>query len=116
MKVKDIVDGMVVWKGDTVIGVTGWSLPKIFDDCDCIKNPGNSFDYSLAPTNKYTDEQLAFISKAMITWAAADDYPIPFFADEEDIKKMKDERDPFEDPYCGAFSGSEPDLDPEDLF
>lgn len=68
-KVRDIADGMIVWKDNTVIGVKGMTLPEMFYDCDCIKLPGNPFDYCLAMTNEYTEEQSAFIKKADAAWA-----------------------------------------------
>lgn len=62
-KVKDIADGMIVWKGDITVGIKGINLPEIFEDCDCVKLTGDAFDYSLSPSNEYTEEQLAFIDK-----------------------------------------------------
>lgn len=72
-KVKEIANGMIIWRGNTVIGIKGMTLPEIFDDCDCVKLPGNAFDYCLATTNKYTEEQLAFINKAEAEWAEDDE-------------------------------------------
>ena len=104
-KVRDIADGMIVWKGNTVIGVKGMTLPEIFYDCDCIKLPGNAFDYSLAPFNKYTDEQLAFIKKAEAEWDEGDEeidhepeYGIKY-GEDEDV------------PLTDLFSQSIPDDD-----
>ena len=48
-KVRYIATGMILWYGNAVVGIKGLTLPEIFDDCDCYKLPGNSFDYSLAP-------------------------------------------------------------------
>ncbi len=75
-KIKDIADGKIVWKGDAVIGIKGLTLPEIFYDCNCIKIPGNAYDYSLATNNKYTEEQLAFIQKAEADWADVDNEEI----------------------------------------
>jgi len=73
-KVKQIADGMIIWHGDTVIGIKGMTLPDMFDDCDCYKVPGNSFDYSLSPHNEYTQEQKDYIDKAYLDWAEETDY------------------------------------------
>lgn len=93
-KVKYIADGMIVWKGNTVIGIKGLTLPEMFNDCDCVKLPGNAFDYSLSPSNKYTEEQLAFINKAEAEWADGDEeidhepeYGIKY-GEDEDIPLM----------------------------
>lgn len=67
-KVRHIADGAIVWKGDAVVGVKGMTLPEIFYDCDCVKVPGNAFDYALAHGNEYTEEQLAFIDEAKAEW------------------------------------------------
>ena len=67
-KVKYIADGMIIWKGNAVIGIKGLTLPKMFLDCDCYKLPGNAFDYALSLNNEYTEEQLAFINKAVSEW------------------------------------------------
>lgn len=67
-KVKQIADGMIIWKDNAVIGIKGFTLPEMFLDCDCYKLPGNAFDYALSPNNKYTKEQLAFINKAVDEW------------------------------------------------
>jgi len=72
-KVKYIADGMIVWKGNAVIGIKGITLPEMFNDCDCYKLPGNAFDYSLAPNQTFTEEQLDFINKSVAEWAEPED-------------------------------------------
>ena len=72
-KVKEIADGMIVWKGDAVVGVKGLTLPKMFLDCDCYKLPGNAFDYALSPNNKYTEEQKEFIDQMTLEWGEEDE-------------------------------------------
>ena len=72
-KVKDIANGMIVWKGNAVIGIKGATLPAMFDNCDCYKLPGNQFDYALAPNQKFTDEQLAFINRSILEWGEEDE-------------------------------------------
>lgn len=67
-KVKEIADGMIIWKGNAVVGIKGLTLPEMFLDCDCYKLPGNPFDYSLSPNNEYTQEQLDFINKVVSEW------------------------------------------------
>ena len=104
-KVKEIADGMIVWKGNTVIGIKGMTLPEIFDNCDCVKLPGNTFDYSLAPSNKYTEEQLTFINKAEVE-LAEDDEEIDH-EPEYGIKYSEDE----DVPLMDLFSQSIPDDD-----
>jgi hypothetical protein len=78
-KVWQIADGMIVWKGNTVIGIKGMTLPEMFYDCDCYKLPGNAFDYALAPNQEFTDEQLAFINRSTLEWNEdeEDDYQEP---------------------------------------
>jgi hypothetical protein len=105
-KVKCIADGMIVWKGNTVIGIKGLTLPEMFDDCDCVKLPGNAFDYCLATTNKYTEEQLAFINKAEAEWADGEDEEIDH-EPEYGIKYGEDEDVPLTD----LLSQSIPDDD-----
>ena len=72
-KVRQIADGMIVWKGDAVIGIKGATLPAMFDDCDCSEVGGNEFDYELSPDNEYTEEQAAFIEAAEKEWSADDE-------------------------------------------
>jgi hypothetical protein len=71
-KVKYIADGMIIWKGNAVIGIKGITLPEIFDDCDCYKLPGNAFDYALAD-QEFTEEQLNFINKSTLEWGDPED-------------------------------------------
>ena len=71
-QVANIADGMIIWKNNTIIGIKGITLPKIFDDCECYKLPGNAFDYALSPNNKYTNEQLSFLNKATAEWEGPD--------------------------------------------
>ena len=104
-KVWQIADGMIVWKGNAVVGIKGLTLPEMFNDCDCIKLPGNAFDYSLAPSNKYTEEQLAFINKAEADWAE-DDEELDH-EPEYGIKYSEDE----DVPLMDLFSQSIPDDD-----
>lgn len=106
-KVKEIADGMIVWKGNTVIGIKGLTLPEMFNDCDCVKLLGNAFDYSLAPSNKYTEEQLAFINKAETEWAEGEDDEEIDHESEYGIKYSEDEDVPLTD----LLSQSIPDDD-----
>ncbi len=104
-KVWQIADGMIIWKGNACIGIKGMTLPEMFLDCDCVKLPGNSFDYCLATTNKYTEEQLAFINKAEAGWAE-DDEEIDH-EPEYGIKYNEDE----DVPLMDLFNQSIPDDD-----
>lgn len=106
-KVKDIADGMIVWKGDAVIGIKGMTLPDMFYDCYCVKLLGNAFDYSLAPSNKYTEEQLAFIDKAESEWAEDDNDEEIDHEPEYGIKYGEDE----DVPLMDLFGQSIPDDD-----
>lgn len=72
-KVKNIANGMIIWKGNAIIGIKGATLPEMFDDCDCYKVPGNAFDYALAPNQEFTKEQLDFINKAAGAWDEEED-------------------------------------------
>ena len=96
-KVRYIADGMIIWHGDTVIGVKGLTLPEMFDDCDCYKLPGNAFDYALSPHNKYTKEQKDYIDQAYLDWKGS----------------VEEDDDPYSSPWVG-MCGEKPDPDPED--
>lgn len=96
-KVWQIADGMIVWKGNAVVGIKGLTLPEMFLDCDCYKLPGNPFDYSLSPNNEYTQEQLDFIDKAEAEWADGD----------EEIDH---------EPECGIKYSEDEDVQLMDLF
>ena len=72
MLVKEIPNGGIVWKGDTVLGIKGSTLPPIFDECKARAVGGNYFDYELLP-QEYTDEQKAFIEQARKEWEMEDD-------------------------------------------
>ena len=113
-KVRDIADGMILWKGDTVIGVKGMTLSNVFDDCDCYKLPGNPFDYALAPNNKYTEEQQKEIDRQTIAWNEddEDDYQEPTEAFEKTEAPSTLNGDAFFDnddlPFQNMFSNGVP--------
>jgi hypothetical protein len=47
IKIKDIPNGSIVWKGYTILGIKGSTLDKKYYDKFCIKERGNFLDYSL---------------------------------------------------------------------
>lgn len=46
-KIKDLPNGMIVWYKNKVLGVTGCTLPKEFEEYDVRKIIGNGFDYEI---------------------------------------------------------------------
>lgn len=49
MLVKELDRGMIVWKGNTVLGITGATLPEKYNSYEVEKIPGNFFDWELKP-------------------------------------------------------------------
>ena len=99
-KVKYIADGMIIWHGNAVVGIKGLTLPEMFDECDCYKLPGNAFDYSLAPNQEFTKEQLDYINKSVAEWGEDEDEeePVPddndrYYADEQKEDEFWDDDD-----------------------
>lgn len=51
VKISDLPIGMIIWKGNTVLGITGMTLPSEYYDCFCVKLLGNDVDYELVQIN-----------------------------------------------------------------
>lgn len=47
IKISDLPNGMIIWKGFRVVGITGYTLDKKYNDLYCTKIPGNPYDYEL---------------------------------------------------------------------
>lgn len=63
MKIKDLEVGMVVWKNNDILGITGISIPKELDDFEVAKVSGNYFDYEIVFRNKEERKQFNEIMK-----------------------------------------------------
>ena len=66
MKIKDLEVGMIVWNGRNVLGVTGTTLPKEFDNFEVTKVRGNYFDYEIVFKSKEERELFKKIRKEML--------------------------------------------------
>ena len=66
MKIKDLEVGMIVWNGHNVLGVTGITLPKEFDDFEVAKVSGNYFDYEIVFKSKEERELFKKIRKEVL--------------------------------------------------
>jgi len=51
IKVKDIPNGSILWKGNTILGVKGANLDEKYYDYECYQEQGNPLDYTII-TNK----------------------------------------------------------------
>lgn len=47
IKISELPKGMIIWKGNEILGITGATLPKKYYDCYCQKLRGNGLDYEL---------------------------------------------------------------------
>ena len=47
MKISELATGSIVWKGKTVLGIKGVTLPERFNDYDCTNLEDNDFDYEI---------------------------------------------------------------------
>ena len=47
MKISELATGSIVWKGKTILGVKGVTLPERFNDYDCTSLEDNDFDYEI---------------------------------------------------------------------
>lgn len=56
MKVKDMPNGAILWKGNTILGIKGDTLEEEhgekYYEYDCIPELGNPIDYSLIKGRK----------------------------------------------------------------
>lgn len=65
MKIKDLEVGMIVWKNNDILGITGISIPKEFDDFEVAKVNGNYFDYEIVFRSK---EERKLFNEIMKEW------------------------------------------------
>lgn len=63
MKIKDLSVGMIVWHNNDILGITGISIPKEFDDFEVAKVSGNYFDYEIVFRSKEERKQFNEIMK-----------------------------------------------------
>lgn len=47
MKIKNLEPGCIIWYKNSVLGITGLTLPQEFYDFDCEKITGNPVDYEI---------------------------------------------------------------------
>ena len=47
LKIKELPAGMIIWKVNNILGITGATLPDKYYECYCLKLQGNKFDYML---------------------------------------------------------------------
>jgi hypothetical protein len=47
MLVKDLPKGSILWKGNSIVGVAGYTIPIKYENNECIKVIGNSLDYEI---------------------------------------------------------------------
>ena len=47
IKIRDLPEGLIIWKGKTILGITKATLPEKYYDMYCTKVDGNEFDYEL---------------------------------------------------------------------
>lgn len=47
VKIKDLPNGTIVWKGFSILGVKGMTLSEKYYDNYCIKLQGNILDYEI---------------------------------------------------------------------
>ena len=68
-KVYEMPEGAILWIGVACLGIKGSTLPEMFNECNCFRLSGNCFDWELDPSNRYTEEQQAFIDEALKYWS-----------------------------------------------
>ena len=47
IKISELPVGMIIWKKDTIFGITKATLPLKYYDCYCTKIIGNYLDYEI---------------------------------------------------------------------
>lgn len=52
IKIKDLPTGCIIWRGYTILGITGATLPKEFYEKECVEVIGNENDYELIKGGK----------------------------------------------------------------
>lgn len=58
MKVKFLREGLVVWYKSVILGITGATLGKEYDECEVRPVGGNALDVDLIPANDKMKEDL----------------------------------------------------------
>lgn len=58
MQVKNLRPGMVVWYKSMILGISGTTLSKEYDECEVKPVGGNPFDLDLIPANDAMKEDL----------------------------------------------------------
>lgn len=58
MQVKNLRPGMVVWYKSIILGISGATLSKEYDECEVRPVGGNSLDLDLIPANDAMKEDL----------------------------------------------------------
>lgn len=58
MKVKYLREGLVVWYKSMILGITGATLSKEYDECGVRPVGGNALDLDLIPANDTIKEDL----------------------------------------------------------
>lgn len=58
MKVKYLREGLVVWYKSMILGITGATLSKEYDECEVKPVGGNVFDLDLIPANDAMEADL----------------------------------------------------------
>ena len=66
MKIKDLEVGMIVWNGYDILGITGITLPKEFENFEVVKVRGNYFDYEIVFKSKEERELFKKIKKEVL--------------------------------------------------
>lgn len=49
IKVKNIPDGSILWKGYNILGIKGVNLPKEYYEYECYQERGNPIDFTIIP-------------------------------------------------------------------
>lgn len=57
LKIKDIPNGSIVWKGYMILGIKGSTLNEKYFDSFCIKERGNFLDYSLVENEEVIEKR-----------------------------------------------------------
>lgn len=52
IKVRDIPNGSILWKGNTVLGIKGANLNEKYYNYECYQEQGNPLDYTIITKEK----------------------------------------------------------------
>ena len=56
IKISDLPKGMIIWKNETILGITGATLPEKYYGCYCKKIIGNDLDFELENTERHKEK------------------------------------------------------------